>query len=272
MKATNKLTIIPLLICFLFLSTSGWAQLQTIQFDSLYSTYLKEVRQIQVIFPKQNDPDSKDSLNVFYVLDGEWNTSLSETALDFLKYAQFVPTNTMIVSIPNKYKNEINRRERDFTPTQVKDYNESGGANNFLLILKKELVPYINEKYPTQKENNVLYGTSWGGLFAIYTYLHEPLLFKSYLTVEPVLKWDNGYINRIASEKLENIMSAKNTIWISSRDGKDFERMGIAEFDSLLTLKAPKELQWKVVTYPDETHFSTIWKGLYDGLKFIYKE
>ena len=46
--------------------------------------------------------------------------------------------------------------------------------------------------------------------------------------------------------------------------------MGISSFDSLLTLKAPNDLQWKVEGYPNETHFSAIWKGIYDGLKFTY--
>ena len=46
--------------------------------------------------------------------------------------------------------------------------------------------------------------------------------------------------------------------------------MGIAQFESLLVLKAPKNLHWKVASYPNETHFSAIWKGIYDGLKFTY--
>lgn len=270
MKNRIQLGVILPLIYFLLVSNPAWAQNHIIQSDSLYSTHLKEQRQIQVIFLKKYNPSSKDRFDVFYVLDGEWNTSLSETVYEFLEYAQFIPTNMMIVSIPNQYKNETNLRERDFTPTRIENYDISGGADNFLLFLKEELVPFINKKYPTNIGNNILYGTSWGGLFAIYTYLHEPTLFKSYLTVEPVLKWDNGYLNQIALEKLENMNGTKNTLWISSRDGKDFQKMGIANFDSLLALKAPDGLIWKVEAYPNETHFSAIWKGLYDGLKFTY--
>jgi hypothetical protein len=46
--------------------------------------------------------------------------------------------------------------------------------------------------------------------------------------------------------------------------------MGIAHFDSLLSQKAPGGLRWKTKTYPNETHSSAIWKGIYDGLKFTY--
>jgi hypothetical protein len=76
--------------------------------------------------------------------------------------------------------------------------------------------------------------------------------------------------NKIAPEKLQNKEGIRNTLWISSRDGSAQDEMGISGFDSLLTLKAPADLQWKVEAYPNETHFSAIWKGFYDGLKFTY--
>ena len=131
-------------------------------------------------------------------------------------------------------------------------------------------MPFVNRKYNTAIENNILYGTSSGGLFAIYAYLYEPTVFKSYLTVEPSLWWDKEYINKIALGRLQNKEGIKNTLWISSRDGNAQDEMGIFGFDSLLTLKAPTDLQWKVEAYPNETHFSAIWKGIYDGLKFTY--
>ncbi|HMG89211.1 MAG TPA: alpha/beta hydrolase-fold protein [Chryseolinea sp.] len=246
----------------------------------MYSNVLKEQRPIRIILPKKYDPGLTDRFDVLYVLDGEWNTSLAEKVNEFLGHAKFIPGNMIIVSIPNYYKNGVNMRERDFTPTSTENKDakfswmksslNSGGAGNFLLFLKDELVPFVNSKYRANIENNILYGTSSGGLFAIYAYLNEPRLFKSYVTVEPSLWWDKEYINRIASEKLENNKGIRNTLWISSRDGGAQVEMGISGFDSLLKLKAPDGLQWKVEVYPNETHFSAIWKGIYDGLKFTY--
>lgn len=277
MKIKTRLTFIVPVISFLLLSVHASAQTSGNQYDSLYSDILKEKRPLKIILPKKYNPGSADRFDVVYVLDGEWNTSLTEKVYDFLEYAKFIPTNMIIVSVPNYYKNEINMRDRDFTPTAVensagKSNSISGGADKFLLFLKDELIPFVNSKYPTKKENNILYGTSLGGMFAIYAYLREPTLFKSYLTVEPSLWWDKAYINKIASEKLQNNSGTKNTLWISSRDGWAKVGMGISGFDSLLTLKAPDDLQWKVETYPNETHFSAIWKGIYDGLRFTYSK
>ena len=280
MKIKIRFALVAPIIYFLLISVQGRTQNSSIQYDSLYSNILKEQRPIKIILPKKYNPSLTDRFDVLYVLDGEWNTSLAEKAYEFLEYAKFIPANMIIVSVPNCYKNGINMRDRDFTPTSTEN-NEgksawmkssliSGGARNFLLFLKEELVPFVNRKYRTKIENNILYGTSSGGLFAIYAYLHEPTLFKSYLTVEPSLWWDQEYINKIAPEKLENKKGIRNTLWISSRDGGAQVGMGISSFDSLLTLKAPDDLEWKVEAYPNETHFSAIWKGIYDGLKFTY--
>tara|TARA_R110001606_G_scaffold103163_6_gene225880 strand:+ start:6938 stop:7747 length:810 start_codon:yes stop_codon:yes gene_type:complete len=246
------------------------AQHHNTEYDSIYSVHLKELRQIKISIPKKYN--SKEKFDVLYVLDGEWATSLSETVYEFLEYAEFIPTNMIIVSIPNYYKDGINMRRRDFIPSRTKTQPSLIGAKNFLSFLKEELIPSIDKKYPTKTENNILYGSSLGGLFTVYAYLEEPSLFKSYISIEPVLRSNENYISKIASERFEKNRDSKNTLWISSRDGKAFDDMGIAKFESILTLKAPKNLYWKIETYPNETHFSVIWKGIYDGLKFTYRK
>jgi CubicO group peptidase (beta-lactamase class C family)/predicted alpha/beta superfamily hydrolase len=279
MKIEPCFALTAAVIYLFFLSIEARPQNAVIQYDSLYSNVLKEQRPIKIILPKMYDKVT-DRFDVLYVLDGEWNTSLTEKVCEFLGFAKFIPANVIIVGVPNYYKNGTNMRDRDFTPTSTENSDAkfwwmkssliSGGAGNFLLFLKNELVPFVNKKYRTKTENNILYGTSSGGLFTIYAYLHEPMLFKSYLTVEPSLWWDKEYVNRIASGKLEARAGIRNTLWIGSRDGAALAEMGISAFDSLLRLKAPNDLQWKVEAYPNETHFSAIWKGLYDGLKFTY--
>ena len=117
--------------CLFLLSAPIWAQEYTTQPDSLYSTHLGEQRQVNVAFPEEYDPDLKNSYDVFHVLDGEWNTSLSETVLHFLGYGQFVPIRVMIVSLLNQYESETNRRGRDF--------KEMGIAKFKRLLSKKAL-------------------------------------------------------------------------------------------------------------------------------------
>ncbi len=259
------------LLFFLFFSFVVQAQYHVIKKDSIYSEHLKEFREISLNIPKKYDLNSNEKLDVLYVLDGEWATSLTKTVYEFLAYADFIPKNILIVSIPNSYNDGVNMRRRDFTPVRTKGQAVSKGVINFQNFLKEELIPLINKKYATNQQNNILYGSSLGGLFSIYSYLEDPSLFKSYISIEPVLRLGDNYMNTIAIATLEHIKNSKNRLWISSRDGKDFDEMGIAQFNAILNTNAPKNLAWKVNTYQNETHFSVIWKGIFDGLKFSYE-
>jgi len=271
MKNNTSISLIATIISFLLLQTTVAAQESGSLKDTLFSPVLQQKRPIEILLPAGYKKDDSIRYDVLYVLDGEWNTSLTQKAYQFLGYAQFVPNNVIIVGVPNVYKGGINFRDRDFTPTRTEYSPISGGAANFLSFFKEELIPYINKQYRTKPENSTLYGTSLGGLFATYAFLYAPTLFKSYLTVEPSLWYDNGLMSKVAQEKLPGMTLADNTYWISVRDGQFFYDMGVASFDSVLRQQAPKALDWKVRPYPDETHFSSIWKGLYDGLKFTYK-
>lgn len=271
MKSLIMYTV-PTLILFLFLFPfAGRTQESTGIHDTVYSFSLKEKRPIRIILPSSYKTGSTAQYDILYVLDGEWNTSLANTARGFLEYGRFIPANIIIVGITSLYRGNDNLRDRDFTPTSTNYNPMSGGAADFLSFLKNDLLPYINTKYPTNKKNNILYGTSLGGLFALYAFFQEPSLFKSYITIEPSLFWDNGYMHKLAIDKMSPLSKVQGTLWISSRDGKAFRNMGIYQMDSILKEHAPKLLNWKVETYPNETHFSTIWKGIYDGYKFTYK-
>lgn len=250
--------------------TSADAQNLPIHIDTLYSEILKEKRTLQIYFPKNYQPDDTGKFDAVYVLDGEWNTSLMSTVYNFLAFAKYVPQDIIIIGINNSSKDNVNLRDRDFTPTHVTYGPVSGGADKFVGFIKTELMPYVQKTYAAKKEGSTLYGTSLGGLFALYVFLTEPQLFKSYLTIEPALWWDNSYLTSLAGKKLDGPGDLNNTVWIASRDGKAFEQMGIKGIDSVFRQKAPSSLTWKSVGYPDETHFSAIWKGIYDGLKFSY--
>ena len=121
MKIKTRFALIVTVIYFLLISIQARPQNSGIQYDSLYSNILKEQRPIKVILPKKYNPGLTDRFDVLYVLDGEWNTSLAEKVYEFLEYAKFIPTNLIIVSVPNYYKNGINMRDRDFTPTSTEN-------------------------------------------------------------------------------------------------------------------------------------------------------
>jgi predicted alpha/beta superfamily hydrolase len=251
------LLIIPLLAIF----SNAIAQNQPGKRDSLYSASLKEERVFEVVLPENYKPGSAEKYDVLYVLDGDWNL---KSAVDVQQFAQnnaYTPP-IIMVAVHNT------DRSRDMTPTKVVQMPGSGGADKFLAFLKNELVPYINKKYPASG-NNILYGHSLGGLFAVYAFVAEPQLFNSYLIVDPSLWWDDNYIQKFAGEKM-NASHAGKSLFIAGRDEAGLKQMGITDFDTFLKNRAPKDVKWKIAGYPDEHHGSIRLKSVYDGLKFFY--
>jgi len=233
--------------------------------DTLHSKILNETRDIRVILPDNYKPGSGVKYDVLYVLDAEDDARKILNIERLAESYQFIPP-MIIVNILTIYYND---RDRDFTPSHIDTLPTSGGAKNFLSFLKDEVMPFIDKKYPTNGDNT-LYGHSLGGLFTFYTLLNEPQLFRSYIITDPSLWWDNGYMNKMLDEKLNSTALSGKTIYVGSRDGDGMVQMRTDVMDRILKAKAPAGLHWESVHYPNETHFSLIYKTAYDGLKYTY--
>jgi len=234
--------------------------------DSIYSDILHEQRSLNVFIPDTWKPDSTQKFEVIYLTDGEWTKELFPFIYRFAVTEQFVPP-VILVAVPNRYINQVNQRERDFLPVPVADNNISGGADKFIAFMKDELIPYIDKTYPTNGTNS-LYGHSYGGLFSMYTFLTEPELFETFYATDPSLWWNNDFVIKLASEKLENIRSERH-LWIAGIEST-YRNMGIDRMDSVLKLKAPENIYWKIGLFPNESHNSVRFKAIYDGIKFAY--
>lgn len=251
----------------LFLSPLCYAQEHPVINDTIYSSILKEKRSIKVLLPGTYKPESADKYEVIYLTDGEWCMDLFTCVYNFAQSEKFVPP-AIIVAVPNRYINTANQRDRDFLPVNVPEPAISGGAENFMSFFKNELIPYIDKNYPTNGTNS-LYGHSYGGLFVLYALLSEPQLFGSFYATDPPFQFNDDYLIKMTAQKLENIPADK-ILWIAGND-LSYKSIGFNRLDSVLRLKAPANLHWKMVTYPNETHNSVALKSMYDGIKFSHE-
>lgn len=249
-------------VCF----TNVSAQNDAVINDSIYSNILKEERSVKVVLPDIYKPGSTDKYEVIYLTDGEWVVNLFPFIYKFAEGENYVPP-AIIVAIPNIYINKANQRDRDFLPVHVESPAISGGGDKFLSFLKNELIPYIDKTYPTNGTNSI-YGHSYGGLFVLYTLLTEPQLFQSYYATDPPFLWNNEFLIKLASERLEKLPPNK-LLWIAGIE-ETYKYQGIDRLDSVLKLKAPQSFRWKMATFPNEKHNSVRLKAMYDGIKFSY--
>jgi predicted alpha/beta superfamily hydrolase len=234
------------------------------QLDSLQSTTLTQKRYFQVFTPPGYVPGSNEKYDVLYVLDGgNWNIGLILPMQRFIQANGQMPP-TLVVSVMGIDRNV------ELTPTHVSTYNApTGGADKFLGYIKDELIPYIDQHYPSNGDNTI-WGHSLGGLFVVYAMLKAPDAFKSYIAVDPSLWWDNHYVPKLAGAALPALANKKLTLFIGGRQGPPLQDMGIDTMETILRKQAPPGLTWTMVPYADETHSSVRFKTTFDGLHFTY--
>jgi predicted alpha/beta superfamily hydrolase len=258
LNITNMKNILALVI-FLSASLSLYAQ------DSIHSAILNEDRELRVILPKDYKPGQR--FEVFYILDGEWYQELVPFTYNFAESAGYVPKNIFVL-VRNRYLNGRNLRDRDFSPTPIIGDSITGGADKFYDFLTKEVVPYIEKKYPASGQRTLL-GSSFSGLFSVYAFLKDPAFFQSFIASDPNLNFDNYYAVKIAKRTLDKLPAHPGTLFIAGR--KDYwERGGCKGFDSVFRASAPLSLKWDFVCYDHESHYSVQLKAFYDGARFSH--
>lgn len=251
----------------MFAASSGWSQFSPPLKDSVYSTTLKESRTIEIILPTKYASDTTH-YDVWYVIDGEWNTKTFADIYSYLFSIGFAPP-AIIVGIPNRYINGFNLRDRDLTPTKSSEVDSSGGADHFLEFLEKELMPHMQSTYRTSGESG-LFGASFGGLFTLYALIQRPSLFRFYVTADPAFQFDNQLLPKIAQQRLTTLPVSNTVLNIGGRSGPSYHSMGRDKMDSILRASAPSGLHWRSLLYDNETHISSLFKSAYDGIKYAY--
>lgn len=295
-KMTNRLKIvltIGLIIFFQqFVNAQANKNQQFLQkagvLDSLYSQILNESRKIYIQLPASYKPENNQKYPVVFILDGEVFLPTVHNVQNF--YSGGFTPEMVLVGISND-KNRI----RDLTTSTITTkygmpFNEKNGeADNFSKFIEKELIPYIENKYPVTNFRTLI-GHSYGGLFAIYTLLNHSYLFANYLAIDPSLDWDGQKLLKeaeglLATQKYKNkslFMSlsgqlhwqnSKITIGNVMQDSTDFTlfpRSNIA-FSNLVKQNSKNGLFFDWKFYPKDLHGTIPFPSIMDGLITVFE-
>ncbi len=263
--ATCLIALVGILVAF----QDAGAALLPAKADLLKSTALHQDRPIDVYLPEESTKDPKQRFETLYVLDGDWNTKIVTDVVDFMRQLGMLPP-MIVVSVPNPVDAQgRNSRDHDLTPSPLPDHANSGGAADFLRFLRTELVPYVNQHYPTNGVN-LIHGHSYGGLFLIYIVANDPQLFDGYLILDPAMWWDQHSSTTALADKLAQVPTSGKSIYIAGRSGAEFKEMGLDGLQAAFRTNASPALHWKLMSFEDESHDSLKLKGTYDGLKYLY--
>ena len=255
--------------------------------DSIQSKILGEKRKIWVHVP---DGGANQKYPVVYVLDGDGHFS---SVVGMMQQLSSINGNTMcpkmiVVGIPNT------NRTRDLTPTHVDAdppfmdsarAKTSGGGENFIAFIEKELMPHIEAKYPTAPYK-MLIGHSFGGLAVMQTFTHHTDLFNSYICIDPSMWWDNGKLlkqtQKVLAEKkfegkslylgiantMEEGVTINNVEQDTSSNSKHIQ--AILKLQVAFEKNKQNSLKYKGKYYPDDTHSSAPFITEYDALRFFF--
>ena len=254
--------------------------------DSLQSEILGEQRRVWVYVPNGSDQDiySKQKYPVVYLLDGPGHFL---SVVGMIHQLSTTNGNTLcpemiVVGIENT------NRSRDLTPTKSTDgplADNSGGGENFIAFMEKELMPYIEANYPTQPYR-MLIGHSLGGLTAIHVLLHHPDLFNACISIDPSMWWDDRHLLSEAATLfreenfsgkslylgIANTMPEDMTLKKLKKDTSDATNHQRAIFDlsQLLDKNQKNGLRYRYKYYEDDDHGSVPLITEYDALRFIF--
>jgi len=228
---------------------------------------------------------------VLYLLDGGAHFS---AVVGLIQQLSAVNGNTacpkmIVVGIPNT------NRTRDLTPTRGKPGQpyvdsvmiaNSGGGEQFIAFVEKELIPFIDSTYSTAPYR-LLVGHSFGGLTVMNTLVHHRHLFDAYVAIDPAMSWDDQHLlNQMTAgqvpEKYQGeslFLAMANTM----EPGMDTSRVqqdtafatshirSILELDQHLNRQANGHLRYQSNYYERDDHTSVFFIAVYDALRFLYE-
>ncbi len=255
--------------------------------ESINSKILNEKRDCWVYVPHR---DQKEKLStqrypVVYLLDGDEHFYSLVGLTNHLGKNAICPE-MIIVGIVNT------KRTRDLTPSRIspdsmdlskQDDNE--GGDKFMAFVEKELIPYIDAKYPTEPYK-MLIGHSLGGLTVMNTLMRHPDLFNSYVAIDPAMLDDGKFLLQASKSLLSTKDFGRNSLFlgiantmepgmdtlkVKTDTGRSTEHIrAILELSKNLADNFQNHLNYNYKYYNGESHNTISLIAAYDALHTIF--
>jgi predicted alpha/beta superfamily hydrolase len=236
----------------------------------LRSQILGEERGLFVHLPARYDATT-ERYPVLYLTDAETQFVHTSATVDFLARNGLIPA-MIVVGITNT------DRTRDLTPSKatmtgasgnVVDFPSAGGAGKFLSFIVEEVRPWVESRYRT-KPYRVFAGHSFGGLFAVWSLFERPAAFDAWIAVSPTLFWDDSLPKRTAeTHKAQDKKLDKTLVVTVGNEGQQMAA-AFADFRRALKTLAFADLDWEMITYPEDDHGSVVLKSHEAGLRRVF--
>ncbi len=202
-----------------------------------------------------------------YIFDGDlWMPTFARIVDERLRAHRMEPVILVGIGYRDVW-NSAARRKHDFTPAFGRAPNRTGGADAYLDVLTRELIPYAEAHLPILPGTRGLAGHSYAGLFATYALQRAPDAFDRYLVMSPALWFDDGNIFRAPfspSQSPRQVFLAADT----ARGAQSHMARDVLRLTDLLTRQPHLAVSRALLV--DETHNSMVAPAARRGLDALY--
>ncbi|RYG03500.1 MAG: alpha/beta hydrolase [Chitinophagaceae bacterium] len=200
-------------------------------------------------------------------------------------------TKVIIVGIEYEWKKSLTPwflgRTRDYTPAKDTSfdnspaYNEgfglppgsivSGGADQFIEVFRKELIPFIEKHYRTNSDRG-LSGHSFGGLFTAYSLFRARDLFSRFGINSPSLWWNKRFMFSLEEtfSQSNKSLPAKVFMSVGGLEGPMMTPM-MTEFAEKLKSRNYQGLELSSFVFEGENHMSVVPAMISRTLRELYE-
>lgn len=206
-----------------------------------------------------------------YILDGQWDFKLMDALLGGLVYDRFVPNMIMVgITYSGENADYVNLRAMDLTPTHRDDVAGSGGAPKFLNFIKTEVIPFVEKNYRADPSKRVLQGSSYAGLFTLYTLFSDPGLFSAYVAASPAVDYDDSWMVKQEAEFAKTHKQLPVRLFIGVGGSEDLTGP-VKEFMQIVQSRKYGKLKLHTHVAEGERHASNKPELFNRGLRFVFE-
>ncbi|HVO75658.1 MAG TPA: alpha/beta hydrolase-fold protein [Ignavibacteriaceae bacterium] len=255
-----------------------------------YDGYILEGTEIRELKSKINNQDYELLINlpysykentgkkypVFYFCDGFYDFALFSSIYGQQIYDKLIPECFFVgFSYKGKKLNYDKLRRYDYSPTEIVDTTRTGGAPDFLEVVEKEFIPFIQKNYRVDTTFRALGGSSMGGLFTVYAMLRKSRLFNAYVAISPSIHYDSSWIFKLENKFFNKTDALPVSLYMTAAE-KELPQIPefvpeIKRFDQILKARNYKNFRYEFRVLDDAYHSSSKPEGFTRGIKFIFE-
>lgn len=223
---------------------------------------------IYVRLPDGYDRLSNKKYPTIYLLDGGSLFPLLSAYYRYLNLGDEIPDSIVVgISYGSSSFEGGNYRSTDYTATSPERENW-GGAARFQAFLSDELLPLIEDTYPSRVDRRIIFGQSLGGQFVIFSALTRPGLFWGHIASNPALHRNMPFFMEMHADAASTSERSRLFVGSGSLDSPRYRAPALAWIEHWSDKEAPWQLKTEILD--GHSHMSAAPASFRQGMRWLF--